>query len=254
MNKAEGAEGKAGRRRLRLLPLLLFLALLGAVVASGVWRHLSLEEISQRRAMLKALVRLHPCLSLLAYVGLYAAVVALSIPGALVMSLSGGLLFGPLIGGLAAVAGVSLGAVLMFLVVRAALAGRPALGGRGGRGLARIQEGMRRHAFLYLLALRLTPAAPFWMVNVAASLVGAPLATYAAATVLGVAPSTFIYAALGAGLDRLLDQGRPLRLGEALQPAVLLPLAALSLLALAPALAALWGSVRRRRVAERGGV
>jgi uncharacterized membrane protein YdjX (TVP38/TMEM64 family) len=254
MTRAEGAGGETGLRLLRLLPLLVLLALLGAILASGVWRHLSLEEIRQRRAMLKALVRLHPALSLLAYVGLYAAVVALSIPGALVMTLSGGLLFGALVGGLAAVAGVSVGAVLMFLVVRTAVQGRLSLRGLGGRGLARIQEGLSRHAFLYLLALRLTPAAPIWMVNVAAGLVGAPLGAYAAATVLGVAPSSFIYAALGAGLDRLLDQGRPLGAGQVLQPAVLLPLAALCLLALAPALAAFWGSVRRRRVAERGGV
>ncbi len=238
----------------RFLPIALLVFVLILVLASGVWRHLSLDEIRDRRGALKAIVRLHPFVSVLAYVSLYAVVVALSIPGALIMTLSGGLLFGVVEGGAAAVAGVSLGAMAMFAAARIALGSR---GGRpvsGGALLARIERGLVRHGFLYLLALRMMPAAPIWMVNLGASLVRIPFSTYAGATVLGVAPSCFIYAALGSNFDRLLSSGQPVSLNAALEPAVLGPLAALAVLALAPAGVVLVRARRGRRVAERGRV
>ena len=235
------ARGEGGRLTalVRFAPLAALLLVLALVLASGVWRHLNLEEVRERRTELKAFVRVHPWLSVLAYVAVYALVVALSIPGALVMTLSGGLLFGTPEGGAAAVAGVSTGAIIMFLAARTALGGAVRRRLRRGTLLARMEAGLRRHAFLYLLSLRLMPAAPIWMVNLAASVVGAPLRTYALATVLGVAPSTFIYAALGAGLDGVLAAGGPVRPADLFTPALMAPLLALAGVATLPLLVAL---------------
>lgn len=232
-----------GEGLLRWAPAALILAGLLVVLLTGGWRHLSLEELRDRRSLLKAFVSAHPLESLALYVGIYVLVVALSIPGALIMTLTGGFLFGPLLGGAAAVAGVSAGSVVMFLLARSALGALlRKLAPRGGP-FARVEEALRRHAFTAILSLRLLPAAPIWLVNLLAGAAGMPLGLYAAATVIGVAPSSFVYATLGSGLDAVFARPGPLRIGSLFGPEVLAPLCGLGL---AAAVSAGIGVVLRR--------
>jgi uncharacterized membrane protein YdjX (TVP38/TMEM64 family) len=206
------------------------------VYGSGLWRCLSLEEIRAQRTALKGFVQLHPIESLALYVLIYCAVVALSMPGALIMTLSGGVLFGPLEGGAAAVAGVSSGAVLMFMAAKSAF-GDVIRRFAPPNGVAqKIEAGIRQHAFSYILFLRLMPAAPIWIVNLAAGFVRTPLWIYLAATVIGVIPSTFIYAAIGASVDRSFAAGGTPNLGRLFHAGVFIPLFGLALLSLAPIL------------------
>jgi signal transduction histidine kinase len=107
---------------------------------------------------------------------------------------------------------------------------------------------IRRHAFSYLLSLRLMPAVPFALVNLVSGFVKMPLSTYLAATLLGIAPSTLIYVSVGAGLGAVFDRGGAANLHILLRPQVLAPLCALAVLATAPHLVRLW-IVRRRRPA-----
>jgi len=213
--------------------LLLGFALLG-VLGSGVLEHLSWADLRGRRLMLKALVARHPFESFAVYVVLYGAMVALSLPGALLMTLAGGVLFGAPLGAVGAVTAVSGGSMVMFMAARTGLAAvlrrRVQIGGL----LDRVEAGVRRHAFYYILFLRLMPAAPIWLVNVSAGLVRAPPAVFVLATVIGVAPSTVIYAWLGSDLDRTLGLGRAPSLDGALHPSVWLPLVGLACLALLP--------------------
>jgi uncharacterized membrane protein YdjX (TVP38/TMEM64 family) len=197
----------ARRRILRLLPLAIILLVLILVLASGVWRHLSLEDLKARRIALKGFVHAHPVQSVLLYIGLYTAVVALSIPGALMMTLTGGFLFGTWIGGGAAAIGVAAGAVIMFLAAHTALGDVIRRRAAPDGLIARMEAGVRRHAFSYILFLRLMPAAPIWLVNIAAAFVRTPLWIYGSATLIGIAPSCFIYASIGAGLNRVFAAG-----------------------------------------------
>jgi uncharacterized membrane protein YdjX (TVP38/TMEM64 family) len=235
-----------GRALWFIAALALAAALLAGAWISGAWRGVSLEEIRVERLALKAFAADHPAGALGLYVGLYAALVALSLPGALAMTLLGGFLFGAGVGGAAAVVAVSLGSVAMFLAVRTAWGAAAARRAAPGGAFQRVEAALRANAFLYLLSLRLMPAAPIWFVNIAASLVGMPLGVYVAATVLGVIPSTLIYASVGAGLDRAFSAGGRPDLGLMLGPGVYGPLALLSLAALAPAL---WRTWRRRLAA-----
>ena len=238
-----------GRLWLKLVPVAVIVAGLTLVFTTGLNRYLSLDALQAKRLILQAQVHAHPVLSLVAYIGAYVAVVGFSIPGALVMTLSGGFLFGPLVGTAAAVTGASTGATLMFLVARSALGDLlRGLAPRGGK-FDQFQDGVRNNAFSYLLVLRLVPAVPFWLCNIASGFVRIPLSTYLCATVLGIIPSTVIYSNIGAGLGHVFDRGDAVDGRLLRDPQVLLPLIGLALLSSLPLIFHAWRARRRRREA-----
>jgi uncharacterized membrane protein YdjX (TVP38/TMEM64 family) len=223
----------AGRLR-RWLPLAALLALAAAVYLSGLHRELSLAGLARRRDLLQGLVAAHPVLAPAAFVAAYATATALSLPGALFLTLTGGFLFGTWLGGLWSVVGATLGAVALFLIARTAVGA--SLRDRAGPWLRRLEAGFRRDAFSYLLVLRLVPLVPFWLVNLVPALLGVPLRTFALATLLGIIPGGLVYAGIGDGLGAVLDRGGQPDLGLILEPRVLLPLLGLAALALLPVL------------------
>lgn len=190
----------------RTLPPLVVAGLLALVLLNGWHRHLTLENIVAARDRFQSLLTEHLLVALLGYILVYAAAVALSVPGALILTLSGGLMFGWLLGGAAAVVGASTGAVILFLVARTAFG--ETLRAKAGPSLVRVVDGFRRDAMSYLLFLRLVPVFPFFMVNIAAALLGVPLRTYVIATVLGIIPATFAFASIGAGLDSIVGAAK----------------------------------------------
>ncbi|MBR0680023.1 TVP38/TMEM64 family protein [Roseomonas eburnea] len=214
----------------RLWPLLLLAVLLAAAWASGATRLLSFEALAQHHATLAAWVAARPATAAAAYVLAYVLVVALSLPGGVVMTLAGGLLFGTWLGAALTVVGATLGACALFLAARSALA--PLVAGRAARLVGRIRPGLERDGFFYLLTLRLIPVVPFWLVNLAPALVGMPFGAYAAATAIGIIPATAVFAGIGAGLGEVLAAGRRPDLGVILSPPILLPLLGLAALSL----------------------
>ena len=217
----------------RFIPLALLLAAVIAVFASGVTRYLNLEALQANEAALRDFIDANLVLALLTFVGIYALATALSVPGAVILTLAGGYLFGTWIGGAATVVGATIGAILVFYAVRTSLgeALRERAEASGGT-LKKVIDGVRQGAFGYILTLRLIPLAPFWLVNVAAALAHAPLRAYALATFLGIMPGTFIYSGIGAGIGALVARGETPDLGVIFEPRVLLPLVALGLLSL----------------------
>ena len=216
----------------RWLPLTALAALAVAAYASGLHRHLSVDTLRAHREALQAFVAAHPVGSPLAFVVVYAAVVALSLPGALVLTLTAGFLFGPWLGALWSVVGATLGAVAVFLVARTALGS--ALRDRAGPWLRRLEAGFRENAFACLLVLRLVPLFPFWLVNLVPAVLGVRLPTYALATFLGIVPGSLVYASVGNGLGVVFDRGGAPDLGIIFKPAILGPIVGLAALALLP--------------------
>lgn len=236
----------AARRRglaRRLLPLALLLGLLSLVLATGAHEALGLETLRRHRHLLLELVAERPGLAASVYLLVYIAATALSIPGAIWLTLAGGFLFGTLLATVLVVIGATAGAALLFLIARTAL-GEP-LRARAGPWLARMAEGFRADAFNYLLVLRLVPIFPFWLVNLVPALLGVRLSTFALATAIGIVPATLVYASVGAGLGAVLDRGEEPDLGLLLEPALLLPLLGLALLALLPVV---WRRLRAVKV------
>ncbi|MCI3181972.1 TVP38/TMEM64 family protein [Caulobacter sp. CCUG 60055] len=227
----------------RFGPLALVAAVLIWAFASGVAQrlapHNALHELEARRHVLEAMASGHPAAAVAGYVCAYALLVGCSVPASLFMTLLGGFLFGPWLGGAAATVGCAAGSVLIFAVGRTALG--DLLRGRAGGAIARMEAGVRDNAFLFLISARLLPVLPFWLTNLASAFVAIPLRTYALATLIGVLPGSFIYAGLGAGLKRAIDAGGRPSLALLADPRILAPLCALAVLSLAPML------LRRRR-------
>ena len=181
----------------RFLPVIVIAGALAAFFALGGGDAFSLDALTARHAEIKAIVAENRVLAVAGFIALYAALVAISFPGASALTVMGGLVFGTLVGGGAAVSGASIGATVIFLAARSALG--ETLRQRAGPFLKRLQAGFDDNAVSYLLTLRLIPAVPFWVLNIAAGVFGMRTLPYAAATAIGIVPGTFIYASVGAG-------------------------------------------------------
>jgi uncharacterized membrane protein YdjX (TVP38/TMEM64 family) len=238
------------------LPLALLLIVALGAVLSGAHRHLSMEQFALHRAVLTSYVESHRIAALAVFAVLYIAAVGLSIPGALVLTVMAGFLFGPLLGGAVSMASATAGATLLFLVARGSLG--EAMRQRAGPRLQGLAEGFRRDAFHYLLFLRLVPVAPFWLVNLAPAFLGVRPRVFVAATALGILPATFAFAMLGAGLESAFvahEMANAACVGEAcrtgfnaatlLTPGLVTGLVALGVLALLPVAVKHWLRARR---------
>jgi len=234
MNGPEGAAMPNVPAWRRWLPVALLALGLAAALLLDLDRFLSFDMLRERRAWLTAEVAAHPVRSGALFFLIYAAAIALSIPGGTALTLAGGFLFGAAIGAVLVIGAATLGACLVFLAARTALG--DLLKRRAGPFLARMERGFREDAFTYLLVLRLIPLFPFWLVNLVPAFFGMRLAGYALATLIGIAPATIIFTSLGSGLGAVFDAGARPDLGLLLSPRLLLPLIGLALLALAPVL------------------
>lgn len=216
----------------RLLPLALIALGCGAFFALGWHHYLSFEALSENRQVLLAWCADNRVIAAAAFVAAYAVIVALSVPGAVWMTIAGGFLFGPVMATLYVVIGATLGACAIFLAARYALADY--LHSRAGPSVRRMEKGFRENAFSYLLVLRLVPIFPFWLVNLVPAFLGVRLGTFALGTLLGIIPGTFVYALVGNGLGAVFDSGQRPDLGIIFEPEIFAPIIGLAALSLIP--------------------
>ncbi|GAB4523386.1 MAG: TVP38/TMEM64 family protein [Roseibium sp.] len=195
------SRSRVGRLR-RWLPPAVLALLMVLGFAFGLHDYLTLSNLIMQRQELGGLVESHLGLAVLVYLAVYMASVALSFPGASLLTIAGGFLFGWVLGGIATVFGATLGACAVFLVARSSVG--DVLTERAGPFLSRLAEGFRADAFHYLLFLRLTPVFPFWLVNIAPAIFRMPLASYTLATFVGIVPGTFAFTFIGSGLDSVI--------------------------------------------------
>ncbi len=173
----------------------------------------------------------HPLLSALVFVGVYVGIVAISVPASLWMSLPGGLLFGWVLGGVLSWVSAILGATLAFLAARTAL--DPSKTAKRESQYARFKAGFERNAFSYIIILRLMPL-PFFAVNMAAGAFHVNVRTFAAASAIGLIPSSFLFAALGQTAGDILQDGGSLDMRFFTQPKIPAVFAGFASLALLP--------------------
>jgi len=225
-------EPKSAATWKRLVPLALLGAGIAAFFALGLDRYLTFDELRRNRETLTAFVDAMPILSVLLFVLVYTGAVSLSVPGAAVLTLTAGFLFGIWEGTAAVVVGATAGATLLFLSARYVLG--DALRAKAGPWLARMEAGFNEDALSYLLVLRLIPVFRFFIVNLVPAFLGVSLRTFVVATFLGIIPGTFVFASIGAGLGSIFDSAQEFSLGSALTPQVITALVGLALLSLAP--------------------
>jgi uncharacterized membrane protein YdjX (TVP38/TMEM64 family) len=205
-----GREGKLARAYAppprsgwsRCWPVLIAAVLTLAALGLGWHEHITLGNIVTFRDRFHSILDQHRVSTLIAYVFVYIGMTALSLPGGLVLTVAGGLMFGWLVGSIASILAATAGATLVFLIARTALG--EGLNARVAPWLAKLKSGFNADAFNYLLFLRLVPAFPFWFVNIAPAILGVPLRTYIVTTFLGIIPGSLALAAAGAGLDSVI--------------------------------------------------
>lgn len=241
------------------------IAIASVLIVVAGYSGLSFVSLLRHRMTIDAFVAQHRWAAFAGFVAIYAAAVALSIPGAAVLTVSGGFLFGALLGGFGAFIGALTGAAAIFLIARTALGGW--LAKRAGPLAEKLADGFRRDAFWYLLFLRLVPLFPFWLVNIAPALFGVRFAHFVGATAIGIAPLTFAFAYFGAGLDSAVATQAAryeaclaaksdacemaFDASAALTPELLTALAVLGVLSLVPVAVKRWRAARERAAAER---
>src|SRR5215813_9745229 len=200
--EGDAAPGVSFKTWHRALPLAFVVAAVALVLVMGWHRALTLESVLALRDRFHGMVAEHCVAAVVAYTAAYALLAALSLPGCPIVTAMGGLMFGSLVGGAAAVVGATIGATLLFLIARSAIGGM--LSERATPWLVKLRKGFAEDALSYLLFLRLVPAFPFWFVNIAPAVLGVPLRTYVIATFFGIMPATFAFASAGAGLDSVI--------------------------------------------------
>ncbi|MBM9615490.1 TVP38/TMEM64 family protein [Desulfobulbus rhabdoformis] len=168
-------------------------------------RFLTLESLQTHRELLQQHAHDHPLAAPLLFMALYIVQTAFSLPGAAILSLSAGLLFGAFAGTLYAVVAATIGATLAFLVARYLL--HDTVQQRFGARLETINQELAQRGFNYLLFLRLVPLFPFFLINLAAGLTRLPLRTFFLATMVGIIPGGFVYVNAGAGLAAIHSLG-----------------------------------------------
>lgn len=239
----------------RYMPPCIVLALLLLAWWFGWLDYISLSAITMHRQKLAGLVDSHLLLSLVIYFLVYAALVAISFPGASLMTLVAGLLFGGMLGGLVTVFAATSGAVLIFLVARSSFG--DFLEQRASGYAGKLIAGFQKDSFNYLLSLRLTPVFPFWVINIVPAILNMRLRPYALATFLGIIPGTLAYAFIGAGLASVIEaqeKAHPgcgaagnctIDVGALVTPQLLIALVALGVIALIPVIVKRFGNPSR---------
>jgi uncharacterized membrane protein YdjX (TVP38/TMEM64 family) len=232
----EQARRMAKSSLLRHLPLAIILAA-AAVGFFTLGDYLNFETLRENRAALLDFRDANFVGLAAAFVAVYFVIVAFSLPGAAVASVTGGFLFGLGLGTAFNVAAASLGAVVIFLAARwglgEALAAR--MDASEGR-LRRLREGLREHEISVLFLIRLVPAVPFFVANLLPALVGVRFANFAWTTVLGIIPGALVYTWVGVGLGEVFDRGESPDLSLLWEPQVIGPILGLCALAALPIL------------------
>lgn len=219
---------------LRWLPLLIILLILASVIYFQLYTYLSFESLKEHRQFLSHWTQEHFILASIIFMVVYIIAVAISIPGAIFLTLTGGFLFGLFYGTIYVVISATIGSIIIFLAMKTAL--RQYLEKLTGRFIKQMEHGFKENAFSYLMVLRLVPLFPFWVVNIVPALLGVSLRTFALTTFLGIIPGSFVYVWVGAGLSYIFESQQTPNLKIIFMPQILLPLLALAVLSIIPLL------------------
>jgi len=225
-----------------MLPFAALVLALGIILALDLDRFFAIEALRENRTILLQWLRSNYYLTLALFILAYAGAAAISIPGASMLTILGGFLFGLWAGTAAVIIAATAGAFIVYLAARSSLGSF--LHSRASGLLGRMKAGFQDNELSYMFLLRLIPVFPFWAVNIAAGLFAVKPRTFLIATFFGMIPGSFVYVSVGNGIGAVFDAGGDVTLsGLFLRPEILLPLLGLSVLAAAPIA---FKSLRRR--------
>lgn len=227
MTNPVSPQSESGGSNLGKISIAIGIALaIGAFFYFDLGWFLSLTALKENRDSLLAFTDSNFVSAVGIFIAAYVIVAGLSLPGAVILTLAGGFLFGGVLATLFINIGATTGATLAFLTARYVL--RDTVEQKFGKWLGPFQEGFSKNAFSYLLTLRLIPLFPFFVVNLVSGLTRVNVGTYIVATALGIIPGSFVYAYAGRQLGTINS------LKEIASPNVIGAFVLLGLLALIP--------------------
>ncbi|SHJ77919.1 Uncharacterized membrane protein YdjX, TVP38/TMEM64 family, SNARE-associated domain [Shimia gijangensis] len=217
-----------------MLPFAAILVVAG-IGAATLGDALSFEVLRNNREALLAYRDAHYALAAVVFMMVYVAIVAFSLPGALMASLTGGFLFGTIAGSLFNISAATIGATLIFLAARWGFGERMAVKMDTSQGrVKRIKDGIDENQWSMLFLIRLVPLVPFFVANLIPAIVGVPLRRFVISTFVGIIPGGVVYTSVGAGLGEVFAKGQAPNLGVIFEPHILLPILGLCALAALP--------------------
>lgn len=216
------------------LPIIL-IALVAIVGFVFLRRYISFDLLAENRADLIAFRDDHYLASVAGFVLAYALIVAFSLPGATLMTLTGGFLFGLFPGVAFNVIAATLGAIAIFTAARSGFGA--ALSQRiegGGGAAARLQAALRDNEWSMLFIMRLVPVVPFFLANLIPAFTGTKLSRFAISTFLGIIPGALVFTSVGSGLGEVFARGEAPDLSILWQPHIIGPILGLAALSALP--------------------
>lgn len=218
----------------RLMPfgVVVVVAVLGFVFLRD---SLSYQALAENRLALESFRDSHYVFTALAFIAAYILIVAFSLPGATIATLTGGFLFGLFPGVFFNVLAATIGATGIFLAAKMGLGDRLAarMNAQEGR-MSKMKNELDRNQWSYLFVMRLVPVLPFFLANLLPAFVGVPLHRFVVSTFFGIMPGALVFTSVGAGLGSVFDKGETPDLGVVFEPHILFPLLGLGVLSLLP--------------------
>jgi len=219
------------KKKHKYIPLIILICIGLAIWLTGIYKYISLDNLKEHQNYLKEYVGENLLISTLIFSLIYFSIVSLSIPVATIMTLTGGFLFGQLVGTICVVISASLGGCVIFLSTK--IASKNSSKKEHGNWVQKMKKGFSENAFSYMLTLRLIPIFPFVIVNIVVGALQIPLRTFFFGTLIGIIPGSYVYVSVGVAMQTLLNQDNftPETL---LTPDILIALSGLGMLALLP--------------------
>ncbi|PTX54536.1 putative membrane protein YdjX (TVP38/TMEM64 family) [Litoreibacter ponti] len=218
----------------RKLPVIIIaaVALIGAFTLKD---YLSFDALRDNREALLAFRDANYLIAVLGFIAIYVVIVAFSLPGATIATLTGGFLFATFPGALYNILGATIGATIIFSAARMGFGERLAAKMESSEGLVKkIKDGIDENQWSVLFLIRLVPAVPFFVANLVPALVDVPLRRFVISTFIGIIPGAVVYTSVGAGLGEVFARGETPNLGIIFEPQILLPILGLCALAALP--------------------
>jgi len=218
----------------RLWPLAILIAGFVLFFTTGLDKYITFDALREHRSWLLDQVQNNTLITAITFMAIYIVAVAFSLPGGAILTIVGGFMFGLVLGTAFVVVSATIGATALFLVAKTTIG--DALKAKMGPWLKKMEQGFQENAFNYLLAMRLIPIFPFFVVNLVPAFLGVRLKTYFFATLFGIIPGSVVFIQVGAGLGSIFDSGAEFSTAGILTTDVVLALVGLAILSLLPIL------------------
>lgn len=217
-----------------------YLPILAVAIGAGLgWYflrdYLSFSALAENREMLLAFRDANYIGTVAVFIAIYALIVAFSLPGATIATLTGGFLFATFPGALFNITGATIGATAIFLAAQTSFGARLGAKLEGSEGVVKkIKDGIDENQWSMLFLMRLLPIVPFFVANLVPAFLEVPARRFVISTFFGIMPGAIVYTSVGAGLGEVFARGETPNLGIIFEPHILMPILGLAALAILP--------------------